>query len=108
MMKKMLLLLSCACAIVLGAFAGDEEVTVKVSVSGTNNSALRKQCEALGKKAAVKKYLTKLGNPKITEKVIVEAQSSYAKFIDDVSVDEQEYEDGELTCSYTVKVGRGG
>ena len=104
MMKKMLLLLSCACAIVLGAFAGDEEVTVKVSVSGTNNSALRKQCEVLGKKAAVKKYLTKLGNPKITEKVIAEAQSSYAKFIEDISADEQEYEDGELTCQYTVTV----
>ena len=103
-MKKMMLLLSCACAIVLGAFAGDEEVTVKVSVAGYNNSALRKQCEVLGKKAAVKKYLDKLGNAKITEKVIAEAQSSYAKFIDDVSVDEQEYEDGELTCSYTVKV----
>ena len=103
-MKKMMLLFSCACAIVLGAFAGDEEVTVKVSVAGYNNSALRKQCEVVGKKAAIQKYLTKMGNPKITDKVIAEAQSSYAKFIDGVETDEQEYEDGELTCSYTVKI----
>ena len=104
MMKKMLLLLSCACAIVLGAFAGDDEVTVKVSVAGYNNSALRKQCEVLGQKTAVKKYLDKLGNAKITEKVIAEAQSSYAKFIGDIETNEQEYEDGELTCSYTVTI----
>ncbi len=103
-MKKMLLLLSCACAIVLGAFAGDDEVTVKVSVAGYNNSALRKQCEVLGQKTAVKKYLDKLGNAKITDKVIAEAQSSYAKFIGDIETNEQEYEDGELTCSYTVTV----
>ena len=103
-MKKMLLLLSCACAIVLGAFAGDDEVTVKVSVAGYNNSALRKQCEVLGQKTAVKKYLDKLGNAKITEKVIAEAQSSYAKFIGDIETNEQEYEDGELTCSYTVTI----
>ena len=104
MMKKMLLLLSCACAIVLGAFAGDDEVTVKVSVAGYNNSALRKQCEVLGQKTAVKKYLDKLGNAKITDKVIAEAQSSYAKFIGDIETNEQEYEDGERTCSYTVTV----
>ena len=103
-MKKMMLLLSCACAIVLGAFAGDDEVTVKVSVTGTNNSALRKQCEVVGKKAAIKKYLTKMGNPTITDKVVAEAQSSYAKFIDGIEVDEQDYEDGELTCSYTVTI----
>lgn len=103
-MKKMMLLLSCACAIVLGAFAGDEEVTVKVSVAGYNNSALRKQCEVLGQKTAVKKYLDKLGNAKITDKVIAEAQSSYAKFIGDIETNEQEYEDGELTCSYTVTI----
>ncbi len=103
-MKKMLLLLSCACAIVLGAFAGDDEVTVKVSVAGYNNSALRKQCEVLGQKTAVKKYLDKLGNAKITDKVIAEAQSSYAKFIGDIETNEQEYEDGELTCSYTVTI----
>jgi len=103
-MKKMLLLLSCACAIVLGAFAGDEEVTVKVSVSGTNNSALRKQCEVLGKKAAVKKYLDDMRNADITDKVVAEAQSSYAKFIDDIETNEQEYEDGELTCAYTVTI----
>ena len=104
MMKKMLLLLSCACAIVLGAFAGDEEVTVKVSVSGTDNSTLRKQCEVLGKKAAVKKYLDDMHNANITDKVVAEAQSSYAKFIDDIETNEQEYEDGELTCSYTVTI----
>ena len=104
MMKKMLLLLSCACAIVLGAFAGDKEVTVKVSVSGTNNSTLRKQCEVLGKKAAVKKYLDDMRNADITDKVVAEAQSSYAKFIDDIETNEQQYEDGELTCAYTVTV----
>ena len=103
-MKKMLLLLSCACATVLGAFAGDDEVAVKVSVARYNNSALRKQCEVLGQKTAVKKYLDKLGNAKITDKVIAEAQSSYAKFIGDIETNEQEYEDGELTCSYTVTV----
>ena len=85
-------------------FAGDEEVTVKVSVAGANNSALKKQCEVQGKKAAVKKYLDKMGNDKITEKVVSEAMSSYAKFIEDIEADEQEYEGGELTCSYTVTI----
>lgn len=93
-----------ACAMLVSAFAGDEEVTVKVSVAGTNNSALKKQCEVQGKKAAVKKYLDKMGNDKITEKVVSEAMSSYAKFIEDIESDEQEYEDGELTCSYTVTI----
>lgn len=103
-MKKMMVLLACICALFMSAFAGDEEVTVKVSVAGTNNTALKNQCKVQGQKAAVKKYLVKMGNPKITDKVIDEAMSSYAKFIDDVEVDEQEYEDGELTCSYTVTI----
>lgn len=103
-MKRVLTMVMCACTMFLAAFAGDEEVTVKVSVAGNNNSALKKQCEVQGKKAAVKKYLVKLGNPSITDKVINEAMSSYAKFIDDIDADEQEYEDGELTCSYTVTV----
>lgn len=96
--------MACACALLMSAFAGDEEVTVKVSVAGTNNAALKKQCEVQGKKAAVKKYLDKMGNDKITEKVVSEAMSSYAKFIEDIEADEQEYEDGELTCSYTVTI----
>ena len=102
-MKKMMVLLSCACAIVLGAFAGDEEVTVKVSVAGYNNSALRKQCEVKGKKEAVKKYLLKQ-NANMEEKVIADAMASYAKFVDGIDADEQEYEDGELTCSFTVTI----
>ena len=65
----------------------DEEVTVKVSVAGANNSALKKQCETQGKKAAIKKYLVKTGNTKITDKVIDEAMSSYAKFIEDIEAD---------------------
>ena len=88
----------------LAAVAGDDEVTVKVSVAGPNNSALKKQCEVQGKKAAVKKYLGEMGNAKITDKVVAEAMSSYAKFIEDIDADEQEYEDGELTCSYTVTI----
>ena len=103
-MKKIMMALVSVCALAFAAFAGDDEVTVKVSVAGTNNSALKKQCEAQGKKAAVKKYLAKMGNAKITDKVIDEAMSSYAKFIEDIDVDEQEYEDGELTCSYTVTI----
>ena len=103
-MKKIMMMLSCACAIVLGAFAGDEKVTVNVSVAGYNNSALRNQCAVKGQKLAIQKYLTKLGNPKITEKVIADAQSSYTEFIDDISANEQKYEDGELTCQYTVTV----
>ena len=103
-MKKIMLMLSCVCAIVLGALAGDEEVTVKVSVAGYNNSALRKQCEIEGKKLAIKKYLAKMGNAKITDKVIDEAMSSYAKFIDDIETNEQDYEGGELTCAYTVTI----
>lgn len=103
-MKKLVIALACACSVLLGAYAGDEEVTVKVSVAGANNSALKKQCEVQGKKAAIKKYLTKTGNTKITEKVVDEAMSSYAKFIEDIEADEQEYEGGELTCSYTVTI----
>lgn len=103
-MKKIISVVACACAMFLAAFAGDEEVTVKVSVGGPNNSATKKQCEVAGKKAAVKKYLAKMGNSKITEKVIDEAMSSYAKFIDDIETDEQEYEGDELTCSYTVTI----
>lgn len=103
-MKKLVMALACACSVLLGAYAGDEEVTVKVSVAGANNSALKKQCEVQGKKAAIKKYLTKTGNTKITEKVVDEAMSSYAKFIEDIEADEQEYEGGELTCSYTVTI----
>ena len=53
-MKKLLTAILCAGAMVITAFAGDEEVTVKVSVAGANNSALKKQCETQGKKAAVK------------------------------------------------------
>lgn len=103
-MKRIMMAMACACALLMSAFAGDEEVTVKVSVAGANNAALKKQCEVQGKKAAVKKYLDKMGNDKITEKVVSEAMSSYAKFIEDIEADEQEYEDGELTCSYTVTI----
>lgn len=103
-MKRLLTAFVCAGAMLFAAFAGDEEVTVKVSMAGSNNSSLKKQCETKGKKAAVKKYLAKTGNAKITDKVIDEAMSSYAKFIEDVEVDEQEYDGGELTCSYTVTI----
>lgn len=105
-MKKMLMLIACACAMLFPAFSGDDEVTVKVSVAGHNNSALRKQCEVQGKKVAIKKYLEKMGNAKITEKVIDEAMASYAKFIEGIETDDPgpEYEDGELTCSYTVTI----
>ena len=105
-MKKLLMTFVGVCAMMLAAVAGDEEVTVKVSVAGDNNSALKKQCEVQGKKAGVKKYLTKMGNDKITEKVIDEAMSSYAKFIEDIEADEQEYEDGEMTCSYRSRSSR--
>ena len=103
-MKKILIALMCVSAMFLAVFAGDDEVTVKVSVAGNNNSALKKQCEVQGKKAAVKKYLDKMGNAKITEKVVAEAMSSYAKFVEGIDTDEQEYEGGELTCSYTVTI----
>ena len=103
-MKRLMMMFVGIFAICFAALAGDEEVTVKVSVAGANNSALKKQCEVKGKKDGIKKYLTKLGNAKITEKVIDEAMSSYAKFIEDIEADEQEYEDGELTCSYTVTI----
>ena len=103
-MKKILTTIVCACTMLLAVFAGDDEVTVKVSVAGVNNSALKKQCEVQGKKAAIKKYLDKMGNAKITEKVVAEAMSSYAKFIEGIDADEQEYEGGELTCSYTVTI----
>ena len=102
-MKKLMTLVACAVAVVASVFAGDEEVTVKVSVEGTNNSALRKQCEVAGKKAAIKKYLVKM-NEKMPEKVIDEAMASYAKFVEEIDADEAEYEDGSLTCSYTVTV----
>ena len=103
-MKKLIFAIVGLCAVVMTALAGDEEITVKVSVEGTNNSALKKQCDVQGKKAAVKKYLEKMGNSKITEKVIDEAMSAYSKFIEDIDADESEYEDGALTCSYTVTI----
>lgn len=102
-MKKVLFALIGALAMVVSVFAGDEEVTVKVSVAGTNNSALRRECEVMGKKEAIKKYLVKQ-NSSMPEKVISEAMSSYAKFIDEIEADESEYEDGSLTCSFTVTV----
>ena len=103
-MKKLIFAIVGLCAAVMTALAGDEEITVKVSVEGTNNSALKKQCDIQGKKAAVKKYLEKMGNSKITEKVIDEAMSAYTKFVEDIEADESEYEDGALTCSYTVTI----
>ena len=102
-MKKVLFALIGALAMVVSVFAGDEEVTVKVSVAGTNNSALRRECEVMGKKEAIKKYLVKQ-NSSMPEKVVSEAMSSYAKFIDEIEADESEYEDGSLTCSF--KIGR--
>ena len=102
-MKKVLFALIGALAMVVSVFAGDEEVTVKVSVAGTNNSALRRECEVMGKKEAIKKYLVKQ-NSSMPEKVISEAMSSYVKFIDEIEADESEYEDGSLTCSFTVTV----
>ena len=89
-MKKLIFAIVGLCAVVMTALAGDEEITVKVSVEGTNNSALKKQCDVQGKKAAVKKYLEKMGNSKITEKVIDEAMSAYSKFIEDIDADESE------------------
>lgn len=103
-MKKLLTLALCVLLGMFAAFAGDDEVTVKVSVAGANNAALKKQCEVQDKKAAVKKYLDKMGNAAITEKVVAEAMASYAKFIEDIDTDEQDYEGGELTCSYTVTI----
>ena len=103
-MKKLLMLIACASAAFFAAFAGEDEVTVKVSVAGTvNNSALKKQCEVKGKKEAVKKYLLKQ-NSNMEEKVIADAMASYAKFVEGIDADEQEYEDGELTCSFTVTI----
>lgn len=103
-MKKLIFAIAGLCVAVMTALAGDEEITVKVSVEGANNSALKKQCDIQGKKAAVKKYLEKMGNSKITEKVIDEAMSAYTKFVEDIEADEQDYEDGALTCSYTVTI----
>ena len=107
-MKKLIFAIVGLCAAVMTALAGDEEITVKVSVEGANNSALKKQCDIQGKKAAVKKYLEKMGNSKITEKVIDEAMSAYTKFVEDIEADEQDYEDGALTCSYTVTIKQAG
>ena len=52
-MKRIITAMVCACTMLMAALAGDEEVTVKVSVAGVNNSALKKQCEVQGKKAAI-------------------------------------------------------
>ena len=103
-MKKLITLAMCAIMATFTILAGDEEVTVKVSVAGINNSSLKKKCDELGKKAAIKKYLDKMGNAKITEKVVDEAMSACVKFVEDIDTDEQEYEGGELTCSYTVTI----
>ena len=103
-MKKLLISLMFACGFVAAVVAGEEAVTVTASVEGTNNSALRKECEAKGKKNAVRKYLERFGNPKITEKVISDGVASYAKFVENVETVTDEYEDGGLTCTYEVEI----
>lgn len=102
-MKKILVLFVCALAGVVTGFAGEEEVTVKVSAEGPNNTKFRKECEVAGKKAAIKKYLCEM-DATMPEKLVDGAMSSYAKFIDGVETDEADYEGGELTCSYSVTV----
>lgn len=104
-MKKMMMMVFCACAVFCAAVAGDDEVTVKVSLAGTRvTQKLKDDCKVAGKKAAVKKYLKKLHSD-IDEKVLDQAASSYAKFVEkDIEVDESEFEGGELTESYTVTI----
>ena len=103
-MKKLLMTMFAAFAVFFAAFAGSDEVTVKVSVAGDVGTALKEKCKIAGKKLAIKKYLEGMENAMITEKVIEEAQSSYAKFIDDIDTDEEEFEDGEMTCAFTVTI----
>lgn len=103
-MKKLLMTMFAAFAVFFAAFAGSDEVTVKVSIAGDVGTALENKCKIAGKKLAIKKYLEGMGNAMITEKVIDEAQSSYAKFVDDIDTDEEDYEDGEMTCSFTVTI----
>ena len=102
-MKKIFLAVICLALGAATLFAGDEEVQVKVSVSGERNSLLLKRsCRQKAQKVAVKKYLLKQ-NAQMPEKVIDEAMGEYRKFIDEEpDVEDESFEDGELVGEYTV------
>ena len=87
----------------VSAFAANNEVTVKVGVTGNNNSRTKEECKIAGKKAAVQKYLKNL-NANTPEKVIAKAQVEYSKFIEDIDVEDMDYEDGEMTATYNVTI----
>ena len=90
-------------------FAGTGEVTVKVSAPGLTASAALPKAKVAARRAAVKKYLESLKLKDLPEKVLADAQASYAKFTsDDIEEiqDEREFDnaDKELTTSFTVEV----
>ena len=108
-MKKIMMLVAAACLIAGVAFAGAGEVTVKVSAPGLTASAALPKAKVAARRAAVKKYLESLKLKDLPDKVVADAQASYAKFtpedIEEIQ-DEREFDnaDKELTTSFMVEV----
>ena len=100
-MKKLVLVLACAVFSVIGVNA--DEVTVKSSVSGKNNSATKNECRKQAKKLAVQKFLNRM-DANMQESLVSKAVASYAKWTDDISGDDWEWEDDELSCEFSVTV----
>lgn len=99
-------------ALALGALmcfsaAQAAEVTVKATVAGNNNSRTAAECRIKAQKLAVEKFLKNLDGS-MQEKLVAGAVSSYSKWIDKRAIlengDAREYEDGELTCEYTISI----
>lgn len=100
-MRKTIVFLVCALFAALGVRA--DEVTVKASVAGKNNSATKNECRKQAKKLAVQKFLNRL-DANMQESLVAKAVSSYAKWADDISGDDWEWEDDELSCEFSVTV----
>lgn len=100
-MKKLVLVLACAILSLVGVNA--DEVTVKASVTGKNNSQTKNDCRKLAKKLAVQKFLNRL-DANMQESLVAKAVASYTKWTDDISGDDWEWEDGELSCEFSVTV----
>lgn len=100
-MKKLMMVVTCAMLTVVGLRA--DEVTVKASVAGKNNSQTKAECRKQAKKLAVQKFLNRM-DTNMQESLVAKAVASYSKWTDDISGDDWEWEDGELSCEFSVTV----
>lgn len=100
-MKKLMMVVACIALVVVGARA--DEVTVKASVAGKDNSATKNDCRKQAKKLAVRKFLNRL-DANMQESLVEKAVASYSKWTDDITGDDWEWEDDELSCEFSVTV----